>query len=157
MAQLLQYRMCRDMTCYTMFSNLKTTRSCRLSAGYQRIHAGYQHVHAGCPTSSWCGLGPSVRTVLMLTGETLCQNSTISLIIITCLVQCVHSLCCKLYSSPQVVRHQTSCLGCISDFSLTLVDDANLPGSWAFTEMWLPICEIIISLITPARHIALVL
>ena len=48
----------------------------------------------------------------------------------------------RRYSSPQVVRHQTSCLGCISDFSLTLVDDANLPGSWAFTEMWLPICRL---------------
>ena len=42
-------------------------------------YAGCQRVHAGCqfsPTSSWCGLGPSVRTVLMLTGERLCQNST---------------------------------------------------------------------------------
>ena len=26
------------------------------------------------PTSSWCGLGPSVRTVLMLTGESLCPS-----------------------------------------------------------------------------------
>ena len=51
----------------------------RVHAGYQRVHAGCQCVHAGCqfsPTSSWCSLGPSVCTVLMLTGERLCQNCT---------------------------------------------------------------------------------
>ena len=70
----------------------------RIRAGGQRVHAAYQRVHAGSPTSSWrrstrsCslstqdasslrpargGLGPSLRTVLMLTGERLCQNSTL--------------------------------------------------------------------------------
>ena len=55
-----------------------STRSCRLSMRSQRVHAGCQCVHAGCQFSStsWCGLGPSVRTVLMLTGERLCQNTT---------------------------------------------------------------------------------
>ena len=52
----------------------------RVHAGCQRLHAGCQRLHALChagcqfsPTSC-CGLG---RTVLMLTGERLCQNSTI--------------------------------------------------------------------------------
>ena len=71
---------------------------CRLSRIHAGIHAAYQRVHAGSPTSSWRrstrsfslstqdaislrpargGLGPSLRTVLMLTGERLCQNSTL--------------------------------------------------------------------------------
>ena len=52
---------------------------CGSPIGYQCVHAGCQCVYAGCqfsPTSLWCGLGPSVHTVLMLTGETLCQNTT---------------------------------------------------------------------------------
>ena len=38
----------------------------RAHAASQRVHAGSQRVYAGCqfsPTSSWCGLGPSVRNV----------------------------------------------------------------------------------------------
>ena len=71
---------------------------CRLSRIHAGVHAAYQRVHAGSPTSSWRrstrsfslstqdasslrpargGLGPSLRTVLMLTGERLCQNSTL--------------------------------------------------------------------------------
>ena len=47
----------------------------RVHAGCQRVHAVCQCVRAGCQFSptSWCG---SVRTVLMLTGERLCQNRT---------------------------------------------------------------------------------
>ena len=67
----------------------RATRSCRLSTRSCRLST-CSCVHAGCQFSptSWCGLGPSVRTVLMLTGEGLCQNSTI----ITCLVPCVPTL-----------------------------------------------------------------
>ena len=70
---------------FYVFLNIRRTKFCitRCSAAFmQAVHAGCQRVHAVCqcvragcqfsPTS-WCG---SVRTVLMLTGERLCQNST---------------------------------------------------------------------------------
>ena len=51
--------------------NLHLTMRLPVHVGYQRVRAGCQCVHAGCQFSptSWCGLGPSVRTVLMLTGD----------------------------------------------------------------------------------------
>ena len=72
----------------------------RVHAGCQRIHADYQRVHAGCqwgcpqfsPTS-WCGLGPSVPTVLVITGERLCQNTT------SAFWFCLYSIISLLYIS----------------------------------------------------------